>query len=107
HPVVDWLREDPYGGANSARFAAHAVTVREVARVESILHLFELLRAFRACAITPDLRPMSPFPADLSVWPLREEPPQLVEVVALWPTGGPGPEASLLLQGLRQRFPSE
>jgi DNA-binding transcriptional LysR family regulator len=106
HPFVDWLREDPYGGANSARFAAHAVTVHEVARVESILHLFELLRAFRACAITPDLRPMSPFPADLAVWPLREEQPQRVEVVALWPGGGPGPEASLLLHGLRQRLPS-
>ncbi|RKH42211.1 LysR family transcriptional regulator, partial [Corallococcus sicarius] len=54
---VDWLRDDPYGGANSARFAAHRVTVEEVGRVESFLHLFELLRAYRACAIAPDVRP--------------------------------------------------
>ncbi len=101
---VDWLRDDPYGGANSARFAEHGVTVREVARVESFLHLFELLRAFRACAIAPDLRPLRPFPDDLRVWPLREESPQSIEVVALRPTEGAGPEASTVLQGLRQRL---
>lgn len=104
HAFVDWLRNDPYGGANSIRFATHGVTVREVARVESFLHLFELLRAFRACAIAPDLRPLRPFPDDLSVWPLREENPQAVDVVALWPVGGPGFEASTVLQGLRQRL---
>jgi DNA-binding transcriptional LysR family regulator len=102
---VDWLRDDPYGGANSARFAAHDVTVREVSRVESFLHLFDLLRAFRACAIAPDLRPLRPFPEDLAVWPLREEDPQLVEVVALRPSGGPGSEAArLVLDGLRHRL---
>jgi DNA-binding transcriptional LysR family regulator len=103
-PFVDWLRDDPYGGANRARFSAHRVSVREVARVESFLHLYELLRAFRACAIAPDLRAMGPFPADLAVWPLREEVPQFVEVVALWPTGGPSSEARHLLDGLRQRL---
>jgi DNA-binding transcriptional LysR family regulator len=103
-PFVDWLREDPYGGANSARFAAHSVTVREVARVESFLHLFELLRAFRASAIAPDLRSVRAFPEDIAVWPLREEEPQSVEIIALWPSGGPSPEARLILQGLRQRL---
>lgn len=103
---VDWLRDDPYGGANSVRFASNQVTVREVARVESFLHLYEVLRAYSACAIAPDLRSMQPFPEDLGVWPLREEQPQEVEVVALWPTGGPGAEARLLLQGLRSRLAS-
>ncbi len=104
-PFVDWLRDDPYGGANSARFATHGVTVREVARVESFLHLFDLLRAYRACAIAPDLRPLRPFPEDLTVWPLREEDPQFVEVVAMRPAGGPGSEAArLVLDGLRQRL---
>lgn len=101
---VDWLRDDPYGGANSARFAEHGVSVREVARVESFLHLFELLRAYRACAIAPDLRPLRPFPDDLRVWPLREKNPQSIEVVALWPTQAAGSEASTLLRGLRQRL---
>ncbi|MBN1207760.1 MAG: LysR family transcriptional regulator [Myxococcaceae bacterium] len=102
---VDWLRDDPYGGANSARFAAHEVTVREVARVESFLHLFDLLRAFRqACAITPDLRPLRAFPPELHVWPLQEEEPQLIEVVALWPAGAPSSEARHILQGLRRRL---
>jgi DNA-binding transcriptional LysR family regulator len=102
---VDWLRDDPYGGANSARFAAHGVSVREVARGESFLHLFDLLRAFRACAIAPDLRPLRSFPEDLSVWPLREEDPQFIEVVALLPSGGPRSEAArLVLDGLRQRL---
>lgn len=101
---VDWLRDDPYGGANTARFASHGVTVREVARVESFLHLFELLRAFRACAIAPDLRPLRPFPDDLTVWPLREEDPQSIDVVALWPSEGASPEASAIVEGLRQRL---
>jgi DNA-binding transcriptional LysR family regulator len=105
---VDWLREDPYGGANSARFAAHDVTVREVSRVESFLHLFDLLRAFRACAIAPDLRLLRSFPEDLVAWPLREEAPQFVEVVALRPSGGPGSEAArLVLDGLRHRLSSK
>jgi DNA-binding transcriptional LysR family regulator len=104
-PFVDWLRDDPYGGANSARFATHGVTVREVARVESFLHLFDLLRAFRqACAITPDLRPLRSFPPELHVWPLREEEPQLVEVVALWPSGALGEATRHVLQGLRKRL---
>jgi DNA-binding transcriptional LysR family regulator len=102
---VDWLRDDPYGGANSARFAAHAVTVREVARVESFLHLFEVLRAFgQACAIAPDLRPLSPLPPELHVWPLQEEEPQLIEVVALWPSGTLSAEARMILQSLRRRL---
>ncbi|MCE9667991.1 LysR family transcriptional regulator [Myxococcus stipitatus] len=102
HPFVDWLRDDPYGGANSARFAAHGVSVQEVARAESFLLLYDLLRAFRACAITPDLRAMHPFPPDIRAWPLREEEPQAVEVVALWPSGSLSPGASSLLGGLRQ-----
>ncbi len=107
-PFVDWQRDDPYGGANSARFAAHDVTVHEVSRVQSFLHLFDLLRAYRACAIAPDLRPLRPFPEDLSVWSLREEDPQSVEVVALRPSGGPGSEAAqLVLGGLRQRLASK
>lgn len=100
---VDWLRDDPYGGANSARFAAHGVTVDEVGRAESFLLLYELLRAFRACAITPDLRPMHPFPPDLRAWPLLEEEPQAVEVVALWPSGALSPGARLVLDGLRRQ----
>lgn len=105
HAFVDWLREDPYGSANTARFAAHGVTVREVARVESFLHLFDLLRAYRACAIAPDLRLLRSFPEDLSVWSLREEDPQSIEVVALRPSGGPGSEAArLVLDGLRHRL---
>ncbi|SEM55600.1 DNA-binding transcriptional regulator, LysR family [Stigmatella aurantiaca] len=104
-PFVDWLQDDPYGGANSARFTNHEVTVREVARVESFLHLFDVLRAFRqACAITPDLRPVHPFPPDLHVWPLQEEHSQVVEVVALWPSGALSAEARLVLKGLKQRL---
>lgn len=102
-PFVDWLRDDPYGGANSARFTAHGVKVAEVARVESFLLLYELLRAFRACAITPDLRPMHPFPPDIHAWPLKEDEPQAVEVVALWPSGSLSPGAATVLDGLRQR----
>ncbi|MCP3099948.1 LysR family transcriptional regulator [Myxococcus sp. K15C18031901] len=101
-PFVDWLRDDPYGGANSARFAAHGVSVQDVARAESFLLLYDLLRAFRACAITPDLRLMHPFPPDIRAWPLREEEPQAVEVVALWPSGALSPGAASLLGGLRQ-----
>lgn len=104
-PFVDWQREDPYGGANSARFNAHDVVVHEVSRVQSFLHLFDLLRAYRACAIAPDLRLLRSFPEDLCVWPLREEDPQSVEVVALRPAGGPGSEAAqIVLGGLRQRL---
>ncbi|CAM3328750.1 LysR family transcriptional regulator [Corallococcus sp. ZKHCc1 1396] len=101
---VDWLRDDPYGGANSARFAAQGVKVDEVGRVESFLHLYELLRAYRACAIAPDVRPTQPFPSDIHVWPLREAEPQVVEVVALWPSGGLSPGAHAVLDGLRRRL---
>ncbi|MFB1478733.1 LysR family transcriptional regulator [Corallococcus sp. RDP092CA] len=101
---VDWLRDDPYGGANSARFAAHGVSVTEVGRVESFLHLYELLRAYRACAIAPDVRPTQPFPSDLRVWPLREQEPQVVEVVALWPSGGLSPAVRSILDGVRRRL---
>ncbi len=104
-PFVDWLRDDPYGGANSARFEAHGVSVQEVARVESFLHLFDILRAFgQACAIAPDLRPLRPFPPELHLWPLQEEQPQLIEVVALWPAGALSTEARHVLQGLRRRL---
>lgn len=75
-PFVDWLRDDPYGGANSARFAAHGVTVSEVARVESFLLLYELLRAFNACAIAPDLRRMHPFPPTSTPGPSRKKSPR-------------------------------
>lgn len=101
---VDWLRNDPYGGANAARFAAHRVAVHEAGRVESFLHLYELLRAYGACAITPDLRPLQAFPEDLRVWRLEEEAPQRVEVVALWPQGALGAEARRLVEGLRGRL---
>jgi hypothetical protein len=47
---------------------------------------------------------MQPFPADLRVWKLQEEAPQVVEIVALWPTGGPGAEAQRILAGLRRRL---
>ena len=42
-----------------------------MARVESFLHLYDLLRAYRACAIAPDLRPLQPFPADVLAWLTR------------------------------------
>lgn len=103
-PFVDWLRDDPYGGANRARFEAASVAVREVARAESFLHLFDLLRAYGACAIAPDLRRLSPFPADLRVWSLKEANPQNVEVVALGPGGTWGPEAERILGPLRKRL---
>lgn len=106
-PFVDWLRDDPYGGANRARFEAADVSVREVARAESFLHLFDLLRAYGACAIAPDLRPLSPFPADLRLWPLKEPHPQAVEVVALGPGGHWGPEAERILEPLRRRLKSK
>jgi len=105
---VDWQREDPYGTANSARFNAHAVTVQEVARVQSFLLLFDLLRAYHACAIAPDLRLLRSFPEDLHVWLLREEDPQAVEVVALQSSGGASSEAAqIVLAGLRQRLASK
>jgi DNA-binding transcriptional LysR family regulator len=97
---VDWLRTDPYGGANTARFEAAGITVEEVARVEGMLQLYPCVRAFRACAIAPDLRPLAPFPSDLQVWPLREREKQVVEVVALWPATGLRPEAAQLLEAL-------
>ncbi|HJW09774.1 MAG TPA: LysR family transcriptional regulator [Holophagaceae bacterium] len=99
-PFVDWLRDDPYGGANSARFAAAAIQVREVARVESFLHLFDALRAYRACAIAPDLRRLAPFPADLMASPLVEPEPQVVEVVALFPAEGASAGAQACLDAL-------
>jgi DNA-binding transcriptional LysR family regulator len=107
-PFIDWQRDDPYGTANSARFNAHDVSVREVARVQSFLLLFDLLRAYHACAIAPDLRLLRSFPEDLCVWLLREEESQSVEVVALRSSGGSSSEtARLVLDGLRQRLASK
>ncbi len=103
-PFVDWLRDDPYGGANRARFENAGVAVKEMGRAESFLHLFDLLRAYGAAAIAPDLRRLAPFPADLQAWPLKEARPQPVEVVALGPEGGWSPEAELLLAPLRKRL---
>ena len=103
-PFVDWLRDDPYGGANSARFAAAGIQVREVARVESFLHLFDVLRAYRACAIAPDLRRLGPFPKDLRVAALVEPEPQAVEVVALYPAEGASREAEEALRRLSRRL---
>jgi DNA-binding transcriptional LysR family regulator len=99
-PFVDWMRDDPYGGANSARFLEAGIQVREAARVESYLQLYPALRAFGACAIAPDLRVLGPFPPDLQVWPLREKQAQAVEVVALWPDGGASPAAEACLKAL-------
>jgi DNA-binding transcriptional LysR family regulator len=105
---VDWQRDDPYGAANSARFGAHSVSVQEVARVQSFLLLFDLLRAYHACAIAPDLRLLRSFPEDLCVWMLREEAPQSVEVVALQSSASTGSEAArLVLAGMRQRLASK
>lgn len=104
HPFVDWLRDDPYGGANRARFENAGIIVKEMGRAESFLHLFDLLRAYGAAAIAPDLRRLAPFPADLQAWPLKEARPQVVEVVALGPEGGWSPEAELLLTPLRKRL---
>ena len=104
-PFVDWLRDDPYGGANSVRFAEAGIAVQEVAQVESFLQLYPALRAYRACAIAPDLRVLAPFPADLRAWPLRERRPQAVEVVALWPPGGPAPAAEASLAALERALP--
>ena len=99
-PFVDWLRDDPYGGANSARFAEAGIRVAEAARVESFLQLYPALRAFRACAIAPDLRALAPFPPDLRAWPLKERRPQAVEVVALWPSGGLSSAAGTCLEAV-------
>lgn len=99
-PFVDWLRDDPYGGANSARFAAAGIQVQEVARVESFLQLYPTLRAYGACAIAPDLRRLGAFPQDLRAWPLKERKAQAVEVVALWPAGGPSAPAGICLKAL-------
>jgi DNA-binding transcriptional LysR family regulator len=103
-PFVDWMRDDPYGGANSARFAAAEIQVREVARVESFLHLFAVLRAYKACAIAPDLRRLGPFPEDLRVAALMEPEPQAVEVVALFPIDGASREAEETFKGLAKRL---
>ena len=103
-PFVDWLRDDPYGGANSARFAEHDVAIREVARVESFLQLYDFLRAFRACAIAPDLRRLKAFPPDIRAWSLKEERPQTVAIVAMWPDGGLSTAAGALLAALRHRI---
>ncbi len=100
-PFVDWLRDDPYGGANNQRFAEAGITVKEVARVESFLQLYPALRAYGACAITPDLRPLAPFPADMRAWRLQEPTPQIVEVVALEPAGGARAEALACLGFLK------
>ncbi len=100
---VDWLRDDPYGGANNARFAAAGVGVREVARAESFLHLFDLLRAYKACAIAPDLRRLAPFPPDLLAAPLAEAEPQAVEVVALWSERGARTEVEAWVEFLAER----
>ncbi len=97
---VDWLRSDPYGGANTARFEAAGIVVNEVARVESMRQLYPCLQAYRACAIAPDLRPFEAFPSDLDVWPLREPVRQEVCVVALWPASGLRREAASLLDWL-------
>jgi DNA-binding transcriptional LysR family regulator len=99
-PFVDWLRDDPYGGANSARFAAAGIQLKEAARVESFLHLFAVLRAYKGCAIAPDLRRLGAFPADLRVAALVEPEPQAVEVVALYPAEGASPGADLALKRL-------
>lgn len=101
---IDWLRDDPYGGANSARFAEAGIQVSEAARVESFLQLYPALRAFAACAIAPDLRPLAPFPSDLRLWPLRERTRQTVEVVAMWPSGGTSAAADLCLAALERAF---
>lgn len=101
-PFVDWLRDDPYGGANATRFAEAGIAVREAARVESFLQLYSALRAYAAVAIAPDLRRLAPFPADLAVWKLVELEPQAVEVVALHPQGVPRREAALALKTARK-----
>ncbi len=94
---VDWLRDDPYGGANAQRFATSNVEVDEVARVESFLHLFPALTAYDAVGIAPDLSRLAPFPPELRAWPLTEDAPQLVSVVAMTPSGGPSLEAEQAL----------
>lgn len=99
-PFVDWLRDDPYGGANSARFLEAKIEVQEAARVESFLQLFPALRAYGGCAIAPDLRALGPFPGDMKVWPLKERKAQAVEVVALWPAGGASAAAESCLKAL-------
>lgn len=103
-PFVDWLRDDPYGGANSARFAAAGIQVAEAARAESFLHLFALLRAYKACAIAPDLRRLGAFPKDLRVSALVEPEPQAVEVVALYPAEGASREAEQALARLAKHL---
>jgi len=103
---VDWLRDDPYGGANRARFESAGIQIREVARAESFLHLFEVIRAYKACAIAPDLRPLAPFPPDLKVWKLQEKESQAVEVVALWPSSSCSAEAKACLDLMKRRLKS-
>ena len=103
-PFVDWLRDDPYGGANRARFEAAAIQVRETARVESFLQLYPALRAFGACAIAPDLRKLGPFPKDLVVKPFLEASPQPVAVVGLLPEGLADSAARDVLAWMRKKL---
>jgi DNA-binding transcriptional LysR family regulator len=97
-PFVDWLHREPDDEANASRFEAAGITVREVARVESMRQLYPCLRAYRACAIAPDLRMFRSFPGDLKIWRLRERQARYVQVVALWPASGLRPEAETLLE---------
>ena len=102
---VDWLRDDPYGGANAQRFATSSVTVEEVARVESFLHLFPALAAYDAVAIAPDLSRLAPYPTNVRAWALDEDAPQLVSVVAMTPSGGASVEAERALESLARLRP--
>jgi DNA-binding transcriptional LysR family regulator len=97
-PFVDWLHTESDEDANPSRFEAAGVSVHEVARVESMRQLYPCLRAYRACAIAPDLRMFRSFPGDLKIWRLREREARYVEVVALWPATGMRPEAAALLE---------
>jgi DNA-binding transcriptional LysR family regulator len=103
---VDWLRDDPYGGANAQRFAHASIEVQEVARVESFLHLFPALVAYEAVGIAPDLSRLAPFPSELRAWPLAEDAPQAVSVVAMTPSGGASVEAVRALETLTSMRPA-
>lgn len=99
---VDWAREDPYGHANGARFAAAGVTVRERARAENYLQLFSVLRAYGAFAIGPSVGVLGPVPDDIVTWSLAEDDPHTVDVVALLPNGSARSEAKLALDLARE-----